>query len=186
MLHDLHYAVRLLVKSPSFTAVALATLAVGSAATAAIFSVVNGLLLRPLPYPEPGRLVMLWQDQRARGGPEDEWLAPAHFFDWRGRSRSLETSAVFRGASPALTGQGEQEQLRVEAAWIAATGVGLGALAAFGAARVIRTLLFGVSASDASTFAMTAALLGAIALVAGYLPARRAVRVDPVRALRTE
>ncbi|MGH9347181.1 MAG: ABC transporter permease [Vicinamibacterales bacterium] len=109
---DLRHAVRLLIKSPSFTAIAVGTLAIGIAANAAIFSVVDALLLRPLPYPEPDQLVMLWQDQRARGGPENEWLAPAHFFDWRNRSRSLEASAVFRGASPALTGAGEPEQLR--------------------------------------------------------------------------
>jgi len=112
LFQDLRYAIRLLRKSPSFSAVALGTLALGIAATAAIFSVVNTLLLKPLPYVEPQRLVMLWQDQRARGGPEDEWLAPAHFFDWRNRSRSLEASAVFAGGSPALTGSGEPEQLR--------------------------------------------------------------------------
>lgn len=112
MLQDLRYALRLLRKSPSFTAVALGTLAIGIAATAAIFSVVNTLLLKPLPYAEPQRLVMLWHDLRERGGPENEWLTPAHFFDWRTRSRSLEASAVFRGASPALTGSGEPEQLR--------------------------------------------------------------------------
>ena len=112
MLSDFRYAVRLLVKSPSFAAVALGTLALGIAANAAIFSVVKAVLLTPLPYPEPHRLVMLWQDQRGRGGPEDEWLAPGHFFDWRNRSRSFESSAAFRAASPALTGSGEPEQLR--------------------------------------------------------------------------
>jgi putative ABC transport system permease protein len=111
MLQDFRYAVRLLVKSPSFTLVALSTLALGIAANAAIFSVVNTLLLKPLPYREPGRLVMLWQDLRARGGPLDEWLAPAHFFDWRQRSLSLQSSAVFRTANPSLTGTGEPEQL---------------------------------------------------------------------------
>ena len=115
LLQDLRYAVRLLVKSPSFTMVALGTLALGIAANAAIFSVVNTLLLRPLPYADPGRLVMLWQDLRERGGPEDEWLAPAHFFDWRGRSQSFESSAIYRGAGPNLTGAGEPEQL---SAWM--------------------------------------------------------------------
>ena len=109
---DLRYALRLLIKSPSFTIVALSTLALGIAANAAIFSIVHALLLRPLPYPDSERLVMLWQDLRARGGPEDEWLAPAHFFDWRSRATSLESSAIFRGSSPSLTGTGEPEQLR--------------------------------------------------------------------------
>ncbi len=112
LLQDLRYAVRLLIKSPSFSAVALGTLALGIAGNAAIFSIVNALLLKPLPYHEADRLVMLWQDQRARGGPEDEWLAPAHFLDWRSRSRSLESSAVFRAAASAFTGNGEPEQLR--------------------------------------------------------------------------
>lgn len=112
LVHDLRYALRLLVKSPSFTAVALATLALGIAASAAIFSIVNTLLLQPLPYPEPERLVMLWQDQRARGGPDKEWLAPAHFFDWRSRTRAFETSAVFHSGSASLTGSGEPEQVR--------------------------------------------------------------------------
>ena len=112
MIQDLRYALRLLIKSPSFTLVALATLALGIAANAAIFSVVYTLLLKPLPYREPERLVMLWQDLRARGGPDDEWLAPAHFFDWRARATSLESSALFRGGNPSLTGVGEPEQLR--------------------------------------------------------------------------
>jgi putative ABC transport system permease protein len=111
-MQDIRYAFRLLIKSPTFTIVALTTLAVGIAANAAIFSVVNALLLRPLPYPEPDRLVMLWQDLRARGGPDDESLAPAHFFDWSSRSRSFEATTVFRGSSPSLTGDGEPEQLR--------------------------------------------------------------------------
>jgi putative ABC transport system permease protein len=111
-MQDLRFAIRLLIKSPSFTLVALVTLALGIAANAAIFSVVNALLLKPLPYKEPERLVMLWQDLRARGGPEDEWLAQDHFFAWRERSRLLESSAVFRAAYPALTEGGDPEQVR--------------------------------------------------------------------------
>jgi putative ABC transport system permease protein len=73
-----------------------------------------------------------------------------------------------------------------QAARLTIAGIAAGTLAAFGATRVIAALLFGVSSWDPATFAATAALLGAIALVAGYFPARRAVRVDPVTALRTE
>jgi putative ABC transport system permease protein len=112
LLLDLRFAGRLLARSPTFTVVALATLAIGIAANAVLFSVVNALLLRPLPYADSERLVMLWQDLRARGGPENEWLAPAHFFDWRSRARSLEAAAVFRTAAPSLTGDGEPEQLQ--------------------------------------------------------------------------
>jgi putative ABC transport system permease protein len=109
---DFRLALRLLLKSPSFTVVALTTLALGLAANAAIFSIVNALLIRPLPYSEPERLVMLWQDLRARGGPEDEWLAQEHYFAWRDRSRLLESSAAFRTAYSALTEGGDPEQVR--------------------------------------------------------------------------
>jgi putative ABC transport system permease protein len=73
-----------------------------------------------------------------------------------------------------------------QAARVAAVGIIVGAFAAYGAVRLIATLLFGVTATDVPTFAATAALLGSIALLASYLPARRAVRVDPVTALRAE
>jgi len=67
-----------------------------------------------------------------------------------------------------------------------ATGVGLGLLIAFLATKALSTMLFGVAPQDAGTFAATALLLGAVALLATWLPARRATRVDPMVALRTE
>jgi putative ABC transport system permease protein len=73
-----------------------------------------------------------------------------------------------------------------EAAWLAACGVGLGVAGALGATRLIQTLLFGVTPTDALTFAAIAILLAATALVASYIPARRAMRVDPMVALRYE
>ncbi len=111
LFQDLRFAARLLLKAPSFTAVALLTLSLGIGASAAIFSVVNTLLLQPLPYPHAERLVMLWQDFRERGGPEDEWLTPANFFDWRARAQSFQDIAVYQGGSANLTGQGEPERV---------------------------------------------------------------------------
>ncbi|MDP1571451.1 MAG: ABC transporter permease [Vicinamibacterales bacterium] len=111
LLQDLRFAARLLLKAPSFTAVALLTLSIGIGASAAIFSIVNTMLLQPLPYPNADRLVMLWQDFRDRGGPRDEWMTPGNYFDWRTRSQSFEDIAVYRGGGASLTGRGEPEQV---------------------------------------------------------------------------
>src|SRR5437870_3333802 len=79
---DLRYAARMLRKNPSFTAVALAALALGIGATTAVFSVVHSILLRPLPFPEPDRLVMVWETQP---GGKTNVIQTQNFLDWRGR-----------------------------------------------------------------------------------------------------
>jgi predicted permease len=108
---DLRYAARVLRKSPTFATVAVLTLALGVGANTAIFTVVNALLLKPLPYRSADRLVTVWQDMRARGGPADEWATPGNYADWRGEKALFEEVAVVTGWRPTLTGQGEPEPI---------------------------------------------------------------------------
>jgi putative ABC transport system permease protein len=106
LLQDLRYAVRALRKSPAFTAVALATLALGIGANTAIFSVVNAVLLKPLAFPEPGRLVAFNQTLPSKGIPASGVSYP-NFVDFASRSRSFEQLAAVRMHDFTLTGRGE-------------------------------------------------------------------------------
>jgi putative ABC transport system permease protein len=111
MIHDLRYAVRGLLKKPLFAALTVLTLALGIGANAAIFSVVNGVLLQPLPYPHPERLMMIWIYNPRQGFDKDVAPYPA-FSDWRAQSRQFEHLAAYSGASVSLTGVGDPAQLR--------------------------------------------------------------------------
>ena len=104
LLQDLRYAGRVMAKTRGLTIVAAITLALGIGANTAIFSVVNALLLRPLPYPDPERLVMVWQDLRARGGPADEWPGPSQHFDWKAETAVFENLTSLRGWNASLSG----------------------------------------------------------------------------------
>jgi putative ABC transport system permease protein len=93
---DLRYGLRMLGKKPGFAAVAVLTLALGIGANTAIFTVINGVLLRPLPYPKPERLVMLWESNPRRK-IEQQLVAPPHLAEWREQSRSFENIAYWTG-----------------------------------------------------------------------------------------
>jgi hypothetical protein len=134
---DVRYGARMIRRAPGASAAAVLTLAIGIGATTAIFTVINAVVLRPLPYRDSARLFVL----------------------------------------SAVVGRG----LR-----LAGIGMVAGIAAALGLTRFLSTLLFGVTASDPTTFGVVTLLLGAIAAAACYLPARRASRVDPVVALRCE
>ncbi|MGH9373258.1 MAG: ABC transporter permease [Vicinamibacterales bacterium] len=111
---DIRYAFRLLQKTPAFSIIAVLTLALGIGATTAIFTVVNALLFRSLPYRHADRLVTVWQDQRARGGPADEWATPGNYADWRRENGLFEQLAVITGWRPTMTGGAEAEPLAGE------------------------------------------------------------------------
>src|SRR2546425_2984748 len=109
LFHDLKYGIRMLLKTPGFTIVAVIALTLGIGADSAIFSVVNAVLLRPLPYPESDRLVILRERSAQLEGMS---VAYPNFIDWREQNSSFENIGVFRGReSYNLTGVGEPERL---------------------------------------------------------------------------
>lgn len=110
LLHDLRYAARMQRKNPAFTIIAVIALALGIGANTAIFSVVNTVLLRPLPYKDPERLAMVWEDASKHGYPRDT-PAAANFVDWRDQNQVFEGMAAIADESFNLTGTGEPERL---------------------------------------------------------------------------
>ena len=103
---DLRYGARLLRRSPAFSIVAILTLALGIGANTAIFSVVNAVLLRPLPFSEPDRLVRIWESQPGKGWNRNV-VDPFNFLTWRERARSFEQMAAIDSWTSNITGGGE-------------------------------------------------------------------------------
>ena len=104
------YGARLFRKSPLFTVIAVATLALGIGANAAIFSVVDAVMIRALPFADPDRLVVLWEDASFAGIPKNT-PSPGNYNEWRRLNRSFDDLAATRGATASLTGDGEPEQV---------------------------------------------------------------------------
>jgi putative ABC transport system permease protein len=122
---DLRYGMRMLLKNPGFTIVAIIALALGIGANTAIFSVVNTVLLRPLPYKDPDRLVMVWEDNSKQGFPRDT-PAAANYVDWRDQNNVFEGMAAMAEISFNLTGAGDPERVdgrRVSASLFSLLGV---------------------------------------------------------------
>jgi predicted permease len=111
MWSDIRYALRNIATKPLFYAVVILTLALGIGANAAIFTVVNGVLLQPLPYPHPERLMMVWTHNPRQGFDKDVGTYP-NFEDWRRASQSFGRMSGYFGASVTLTGSGEPAQIR--------------------------------------------------------------------------
>jgi len=108
---DVRYGLRMLLKAPLFTAVAVTTIALGIGANTAMFSLVDAILLRPLPYPEPERLIVVGTHQRGESGMSP--MGTADFLAWRDRQQSFEHVAIIDGAggSFALSGMGTPERI---------------------------------------------------------------------------
>ena len=108
---DIRYGARMLLKQPGFTLVAVITLALGIGANTAIFSVVNAVLLRPLPFKDPEGLVMVWNKGAEAAGGDRTPLAVADLLDWRAQNRSFESIGAFQNAMLNYTGGEVPEQV---------------------------------------------------------------------------
>src|SRR5580698_11030210 len=105
----MRYALRTLRRSPGFTIVALLTLALGIGANTAIFSFVNGVLLKPLPYQDPHSIVLVWE--KPPGGDRNG-ISTLNFLDWASQNTVFDRIAAQRGASMTMTGLEKPVQLR--------------------------------------------------------------------------
>src|ERR1041385_6558204 len=111
LIKDIRYGLRSLLKRPGFTAIALVALALGIGANTAIFSLVNAVVLRPLPYPEPDRLVWVWGN--IRNGGNRASISPLDYLDYREHNKTFENfAASFTSVFPVnITGNGDPERL---------------------------------------------------------------------------
>src|SRR5437867_2522568 len=109
-MNDLRFAFRQLLKNRGFTMVAVLTLALGIGANSAIFSVVNAVLLRPLPYPHADRLVCIWENNLSKNIPINP-ASPGNFDDWRNQSRFFESLSAWEGENFNFSDHDEPERV---------------------------------------------------------------------------
>jgi putative ABC transport system permease protein len=107
---DLHYGFRIFLRNPGFTLIVLISLALGIGANSAIFSLVNAVLMRPLPFHDAEKIVMVWEDASWVGFPENT-PAPANYADWKSQNHVFSSMAAMRPESFNLTGSGEPQRL---------------------------------------------------------------------------
>jgi hypothetical protein len=207
LMQDLRYAARMFARIPGFTAIAALSLAIGIGGNAAMFSLVDKLLVRPLPYFQPDRLVRV-------SGIYPRAAVPA----FQQQSRTMDVAAASVGSDYNLTGQGEAiriyglvsywvtqrtfeigvrvaigasrrrivSMVLLQGLRVTLYGMGAGILAALAVTRFLASLLYGVGATDPLTFAAVIALIFGVAIMATALPAWRAARIDPVKSLRVD
>jgi hypothetical protein len=214
MLSDLRFAWRTLTKTPAFAAIAILTLALGIGLNTAIFSLINDLFLRGLPFNEPERLVHMYSNARERNLLELAVSIP-RFQYYREAQQIFDGFGGENNVPFTLTGLGDPVQLfggKVKSNYfdvlgvrpirgrdflpeeeegnqgmrLVVIGLAVGIISAFALGRLITAQLYQVSAYNPALLAGATLLLGGTALVACLLPARRAALVDPVQALRPE
>src|SRR5579862_4928972 len=106
---DVRFAIRMLLKSPGFTAIAMLTLALGIGVNSALFSIVNGVLLNPLPYKDPARIMAIYQHAYDF---EKSSISYPNFLDWQAANHTFESIGAYRSDNFNLTGMGEATRLK--------------------------------------------------------------------------
>ena len=183
MWRELRFAARNLRKARGFSAACVLTLAVGVGATTALFSVVYGILLRPLPYPEPDSLVRITAERTIAGKVYGASFSAPEFPEWARRASALQLAA-FAGNGFALFDEDGTTNLLgayvtpeffqiVGPPMLAIAGVGVGIVVALGVTRGLRSVLYGVTPDDPVLFATAAAALFAVAVMASSSGHRR-------------
>src|SRR5215467_2639645 len=114
LLQDLRFAIRQLRKSPGFALTTILTLALGIGATTAMFSLINSVLLRPLPFPDPDRLMMIAPLEQSPLNTAPTSVSYPDFFDYRSRQHSFDAIASYHRETHTLTGSGQPQELEAE------------------------------------------------------------------------
>lgn len=201
LLRDLRIGLRGLGRRHGFALVAVATLALAIGANSAIFSVVRGVLLVPPPFPEPERLVWLWETDRLRGTDQEGVSIPDFFALFAALALALAAVGIYGTVSLGVVERTHEIGVRLalggdrgdvlrmvlgQGLGLTLAGVAIGLAGALAVRHALASLLFEVGPGDPLTWAAMPAELAAVALAASWLPVRRATAVDPVVALHGE